>query len=123
VIEAADGVAVGDGFGQLGLAASENADDVATPLLPPADHLFVGDDRPILTRFTIERMILCPFLWILLELLVRRGALALVPAMIHRGKVAVAPPASLHVRRVRGGQRHHDLRPADDFDLAGIEAL
>jgi hypothetical protein len=62
MIEAVDGMPVRDGFGQLGLAAAEIANDITAALPAPADHLFIGYDRPILAGFAIQRVVLFPFL-------------------------------------------------------------
>src|SRR5262249_5038625 len=99
MVETVDGVPVRNGFGQLGLPAAEVADDVAAPLLTPADHLLVGHDSPALAGFAVQRVVVGPFLGIRLEACVSDLAATLVPGAVHRREVAVVAPAAFHVRR------------------------
>jgi hypothetical protein len=80
VIEAVDGMPILDGFGQLGLAAAEIADDITAALSAPADHFFIGHDRPILAGFSIQRVVLFPFL----RVGVKASVCAVAPAVLLR---------------------------------------
>ena len=62
VIEAMDRMPIRDGFGQLGLAAAEIADDITAALSTPANHFLIRHDCPILAGFPIQRVVLFPFL-------------------------------------------------------------
>src|SRR5207248_2839889 len=82
----------------LGFPAAEVADDVAAPLLTPADQLLVGHHGPVLAGFAVKRVVVCPLLGVRLEARVGDLAAALVPGAVHRGEVAVASPAALNGR-------------------------
>ena len=57
MIEAVDGMPILEGFGRLGFAAAEIADDIAAPLPVSGDHFFVRNEGPTLAGLVVGQAI------------------------------------------------------------------